>query len=164
VSGPAPGPRTFLAIKHFRERGRRRLTPFVGTETAASSDVDQSRRRILVADDEPALLAAIREYLRCCGWDVDAVDSAEKARHLLETRAYMAVITDLRFAGAEGEEGLAIVKAARGLHQRVPVVVMTGHGTPEAEAEARRLGADLFVPKPVALWELAALVRGWGAA
>jgi DNA-binding response OmpR family regulator len=126
--------------------------------------VDASKRRILVADDEPALLAAIQEYLRCCGWDVDAVDSVEGARHLLETRAYVAVITDLRFSGPESEEGLAIVKAARGRHQGVPVVVLTGQGTPEAEAEARRLGADLFVQKPVALWELAALVRGWGAA
>lgn len=126
--------------------------------------VDLSKRRVLVADDEPALLAAIQEYLRCCGWDVDAVDSAERARHLLQTRAYVAVITDLRFSGPEGEEGLAIVKAARGRHQSVPVIVMTGQGTPETEAEARRLGADLFVQKPVALWELAALVRGWGAA
>jgi DNA-binding response OmpR family regulator len=126
--------------------------------------VSRAKQRILVADDEPALLAAIQEYLRCCGWAVDAVDSAEKARTLLKTRAYAAVITDLRFSGPDGEEGLAIVKAARGQPKRVPVVVMTGHGTPEAEGEARRLGADLFVPKPVALWELAALVRGWGAA
>jgi DNA-binding response OmpR family regulator len=126
--------------------------------------VDAPKRRILVADDEPALLAAIQEYLRCCGWDVDAVDSAERARHLLEIRAYAAVITDLCFSGPDGDEGLAIVKAARGRQQSVRVVVVTGHGTPEAEAEARRLGADLFVRKPVALWELAALVRGWGAA
>ena len=34
-------------------------------------------------------------------------------------------------------------------------------GSPDAEAEARRLGVDAFVPKPVPLWELARLVQGW---
>jgi CheY-like chemotaxis protein len=39
--------------------------------------------------------------------------------------------------------------------------VMTGYFHPEVEAQARRLGVDAFVPKPVPLWELARLVQGW---
>lgn len=116
-----------------------------------------------MADDEPALLAAIGEYLGCCGWEVHAVRSAQEATRLLLTEDYAAVITDLRFSGPESTEGLTVVKAARSRLAKIPVVVLTGHGTDEAEASARRLGADLFVPKPVSLWELANLVRGWGA-
>jgi len=41
---------------------------------------------------------------------------------------------------------------------------MTGYGTPDAEAEARYLGVDAFVSKPVPLWELARLVQGWAVA
>lgn len=124
--------------------------------------MSRAKPRILLADDEPALLAAIGEYLGCCGWEVHAVSSAEEAKRLLLTEAYAAVITDLRFSGPQGTEGLAVVEAARRRLTKVPVIVLTGHGTEEAEARARGLGADLFVPKPVSLWELANLVRGWG--
>jgi two-component system C4-dicarboxylate transport response regulator DctD len=120
--------------------------------------------RILLADDEPALLAAIGEYLGCCGWEVHAVQSADEAMRLLQTESYAAVITDLRFSGPEGTEGLSVVAAARKRQTGIPVVVLTGHGSDDAETLARNLGADLFVPKPVALWELASFVRGWGAA
>jgi len=111
--------------------------------------------RILLADDEPALLAAIGEYLGCCGWEVHAVQTADEAKRLLQSESYAAVITDLRFS---------VVAAARERQARIPVVVLTGHGSDDTETLARKLGADLFVPKPVALWELANLVRGWGIA
>jgi two-component system response regulator PilR (NtrC family) len=126
--------------------------------------VGETRFRILVADDEEGVLFALKEYLGCCGWEVDAVLNPDEAQRLLETRGYSAVITDLRFSGPGGNEGLAIVRAARAHNPSAPVVVMTGYGSPEAEKEARRLGVDAFVPKPVPLWELARLVQGWAAA
>jgi DNA-binding NtrC family response regulator len=119
--------------------------------------------RILLADDEEAPLLVVEEYLRCCGWEVDAVRTVEEARKLLESRGYSAVITDLRFSGPQSAEGMSIVKLARTHNPAAPVVVMTGYFSPEAEAEARRLGVDAFVPKPVPLWELARLVQGWAA-
>ena len=119
--------------------------------------------RILVADDEEGVLFALKEYLGCCGWEVDAALTPTEAHRLLETRGYAAVITDLRFSGSSGSEGLSIVRAARTHHPGAPVVLMTGYGSPEAEEEARRLGVDAFVPKPVPLWELARLVQGWAA-
>jgi CheY-like chemotaxis protein len=126
--------------------------------------VSETRLRILVADDEEGVLFALKEYLGCCGWEVDAVLNPAEAQRLLETRDYAAVITDLRFSGPAGNEGLAIVRAARTYNPGAPVVVMTGYGSPDAEKEARRLGVDAFVPKPVPLWELARLVQGWAAA
>jgi two-component system, NtrC family, response regulator HydG len=121
----------------------------------------ESKLRVLVADDEEAVLLILKEYFGCCGWEVDAAQSATEAQRLLETRAYAAVITDLRFSGPSGNEGLAIVRSARTHSPEAPVVVMTGSGSADAEAEARRLGVDAFVPKPVPLWELARLVQGW---
>ena len=123
----------------------------------------ESKLRILVADDEEGVLLALKEYLGCCGWEVDAARTATEAERFLETKGYAAVITDLRFSGPSGKEGLAIVRAARTHNPGAPVVVMTGYGSPDAEAEARRLGVDAFVPKPVPLWELARLVQGWAA-
>jgi len=123
----------------------------------------ESKLRILVADDEEGVLLVLKEYLGCCGWEVDAAHTATEAERFLETRDYAAVITDLRFSGPSGKEGLAIVRSARTHNPGAPVVVMTGCGSPDAEAEARRLGVDAFVPKPVPLWELARLVQGWGS-
>ncbi len=125
--------------------------------------VGLGRVRILLADDEEAPLLVVEEYLRCCGWEVDAVRSVSDARELLESRGYSAVITDLRFSGPQSSDGMTIVKLAREHNPRAPVVVMTGYFSPEAEAEARRLGVDAFIPKPVPLWELARLVQGWAA-
>lgn len=116
-----------------------------------------------MADDEEGVLLALKEYFGCCGWDVDAALTSTEAERLLETRGYAAVITDLRFSSPSGTEGLAVVRAARTLHPAAPVVVMTGYATAEAEGEARRLGVDAFVPKPVPLWELARLVQGWAS-
>jgi CheY-like chemotaxis protein len=135
-----------------------------GTAGAGEADVGDAKLRILVADDEEGVLFALKEYLGCCGWEVDAVLSPTEAQRLLESRDYAAVITDLRFSGPAGDEGLAVVRAARTRNPDAPVVVMTGYGSPEAEREARRLGVDAFVPKPVPLWELARLVQGWAAA
>jgi CheY-like chemotaxis protein len=123
--------------------------------------VGGARVRILLADDEEAALHVIKEYLRCCGWEVDAVRSVDEACTLLQTRGYSAVITDLRFSGPASAEGLTIVHLARTYNPQAPVVVMTGYFNPEVEAQARRLGVDAFVPKPVPLWELARLVQGW---
>jgi DNA-binding NtrC family response regulator len=125
--------------------------------------VGDSKLRILVADDEEGVLLALKEYLGCCGWEVDAARTASEAERLLEKRGYAAVITDLRFSGPSGNEGLSIVRAARTHNPDAPVVLMTGYGSADAEAEARRLGVDAFVPKPVPLWELARLVQGWAA-
>ena len=122
-----------------------------------------SKLRILVADDEEGVLLALQEYFGCCGWEVDAAHTETEAQRFLETRDYAAVITDLRFSGPSGSEGLSIVRAARTHNPGAAVVVMTGYSSPETEAAARRLGVDAFVPKPVPLWELARLVQGWAA-
>jgi DNA-binding response OmpR family regulator len=126
--------------------------------------VGEARLRILVADDEEGVLFSIKEYLGCCGWHVDTAHTEVEARRLLESRSYGAVITDLRLSGPHGEEGLAIVRAARAHNPGAPVVLMTGFATEDAEAEARELGVDAFVAKPVPLWELARLVQGWAGA
>jgi len=130
---------------------------------AIRAHVEKPKLRILVADDEDGVLFALKEYLGCCGWEVDAARTATEAERFLETTEYDAVITDLRFSGPSGKEGLGIVRSARKHSPGAPVVVMTGYGSPESEAEARRLGVDAFLAKPVPLWELARLVQGWAS-
>jgi DNA-binding NtrC family response regulator len=116
--------------------------------------------RLLVVDDEAAIRFALAEYFRDNGWTVDAVAEKEEAQALLARTAYSVVIADLRLSGIHGSEGLDIVQSSRDLRPETRIVLLTGHATPEVEAEARRRGADAFLQKPLPLAQLEAIVDG----
>ena len=114
--------------------------------------------RLLVVDDEPAIRFALSEYFRGNGWAVDAAAEKSEAEAMLEATDYAVVIADLRLTGLHGVEGLEIIQRSRRLRPRARVVILTGNGTPELEAEARRHGAHAFLHKPLPLVHLEAVV------
>ncbi len=122
--------------------------------------------RLLIVDDEAAIRFALSDYFRECGWEVDVAAEKEEAEALLAHTEYAVVIADLRLTGIYGVEGLDIVQWSRHLRPETRVVLLTGNGTPEIEAEARRRGADAFLYKPLPLPELERVVAdltGWAA-
>jgi DNA-binding response OmpR family regulator len=114
--------------------------------------------RLLIVDDEAAIRFALSDYFRECGWEVDAAAEKEEAEALLAHTEYAVVIADLRLTGIYGIEGLDIIQWSRHLRPETRVVLLTGNGTPEIEAEARRRGADAFLHKPLPLPELERVV------
>jgi len=114
--------------------------------------------RLLIVDDEAAIRFAVSEYFRGNGWTVDAAAEKGEAEALIASRDYAVVIADLRLTGFHGVEGLDIVQRSRELRPRARIVILTGNGTPEIEAEARRRGVDAFLKKPLPLARLAAIV------
>jgi DNA-binding response OmpR family regulator len=116
--------------------------------------------RLLIIDDEAAIRFALSDYFRECGWEVDAAAEKEEAEALLAHTEYAVVIADLRLTGIYGIEGLDIIQWSRHLRPETRVVLLTGNGTPEIEAEARRRGADAFLHKPLPLPELERVVAG----
>ena len=116
--------------------------------------------RLLVVDDEAAIRFALSDYFRECGWEVDAAAEKEEAEALLAHTEYEVVIADLRLTGIYGVEGLDIIQWSRHLRPETRVVLLTGYGTPEIEAEARRRGADALLHKPLPLPELERIVAG----
>jgi CheY-like chemotaxis protein len=116
--------------------------------------------KILIADDEEALLEVLGDYLSCCGYDVTRARRPSEAEELLAAEEFPVVITDLRFWGPDGTQGLEIARAAR---KRVPsgrVLLLTAYNTPEVEKQAREIGVEALLEKPVPLWELAQIVMG----
>ncbi len=111
-----------------------------------------------MVDDEAAIRFALTEYFRESGWVVDAAAEKEEAEALLACTEYAVVIADLRLTGIYGIEGLDIIQWSRHLRPETRVVLLTGNGTPEIEAEARRRGADAFLHKPLPLPQLEAVV------
>lgn len=136
----------------------------VGTNPASVTGVSDHPGRLLIVDDEPAIRFALCDYFHECGWEVDAAAEKEEAEALLAHTEYAVVIADLRLTGIYGIEGLDIIQWSRHLRPETRVILLTGNGTPEIEAEARRLGADAFLYKPLPLPELERVVSrltGW---
>ncbi len=123
-----------------------------------SNRVGKTSSRLLVVDDEAAIRFALTEYFRENGWSVDAAAEREEAEAMLACTEYAVVIADLRLTGIYGMEGLDIIQWSRHVRPETRVVLLTGNGTPEIEAEARRRGADAFLHKPLPLTQLEAVV------
>ena len=114
--------------------------------------------RLLIADDEEAILFAMHEYFVALGYDVNCVRSQEEARALLDARHYAVVIADLRDAGGAAE-GLALVGDVRSRWPETHTIILTAYGSPEIEEQARSIGVEVFLNKPVQLDHVAGIVR-----
>lgn len=114
--------------------------------------------RILVVDDEEPILFAISEYFEPLGYQVDCARELEEAEALLAHLRYALLIVDLRLTGIHSNEGLELVRFARERSPWTRIIVLTGYGSADMEAEALDRGVDAFLHKPRPLSELAAIV------
>jgi sigma-B regulation protein RsbU (phosphoserine phosphatase) len=112
--------------------------------------------RILVADDQPDVLEALRWLLTGEGYDAELVDSTDAVIERLGAGTFDLVLMDLNYSRdtTSGREGLALIPRIRTADPALPIVVMTGWGSIDTAVEAMRLGAKSFVQKP---WDDAAL-------
>jgi DNA-binding NtrC family response regulator len=108
--------------------------------------------RILVADDQPDVLNALRLLLKGEGFRIEMVNSPAAILDVLETRDFDAVLMDLNYTRdtTSGQEGLDLLTQIRAHDATLPVVVMTAWGSVDLAVEAMRRGARDFVQKP---WE-----------
>src|SRR6187401_172451 len=113
--------------------------------------------RILIADDQPDLLDALKLMLKGQGIECDAVTSPDAALRALEARPFDLVLMDLNYTGdtTSGREDIDLLSRVQELDRLLPVVVMTGWGSIDLAVEAMRRGVRDFVQKP---WDNAALV------
>ena len=103
--------------------------------------------RVLVIDDDPALLQALPEAvrIRMAGVTVDTADSAAAALDWIAARDYDAIITDIKMPGMDGVALLAEIRRRR---PDTPILMITGHGHGLA-IQALRGGAHDFIQKPI---------------
>jgi EAL domain-containing protein (putative c-di-GMP-specific phosphodiesterase class I) len=123
--------------------------------TRADDPANNPKCRVLIADDELALVRLYGRILTGAGYDVVTATDGLSALALLEHGAFDVVLTDVAMPGADGMELLC---AARRRDRRVPVVIMTGAPTgPGADAAAAN-GALLYLTKPLDLRSLVQIV------
>ncbi|WP_184299626.1 sigma-54-dependent transcriptional regulator [Roseateles oligotrophus] len=116
---------------------------------------------ILVADDDAAVRAALRLFLKSEGLSSVLVASPQEALAELAQGAVGLLLADLNYARdtTSGEEGLALIRQARAQSALLPIVAMTAWGSIPLAVQALQLGANDFIEKPWDNTRLAAVLR-----
>jgi len=123
----------------------------MATDAAAVQGV-----RLLVVDDDAALLRALERTFRQAGYDVVAASSGEEAVAVLRGRPPAVIVSDLMMPGLDGIE---LLREAKTLPVAPEVLLITAHASVERAVEAMRLGAFDFVEKPIQRDRLLLLVQ-----
>ncbi|HEY0823758.1 MAG TPA: sigma 54-interacting transcriptional regulator [Ramlibacter sp.] len=111
--------------------------------------------RILIVDDDPALLRLLSLRLREEGHEAIPAASAEAALAQLDQALPQVLITDLRMGGMDG---LQLFEAVHRRHPLLPVLILTAHGTIPDAVRALQKGVFGYLPKPFEAQELMAEV------
>ncbi len=117
-----------------------------------------SRPRVLVVEDDPGVSFAIRDHLEAHGWPVSSASSVREALDRFANQDVRAVITD--YALPDGN-AFDLVSLFKNTVPPLPVILLTGHPSPELERRAQRSGVDQFLVKPVSLPSLEAALEGF---
>ena len=113
--------------------------------------------RILIADDQADVLAALSLLLKGERFQIESAASPEGVLRSIETHEFDVVLIDLNYARdtTSGSEGLDLLTRIRAADPTLPVVVMTAWGSVDLAVEAMRRGARDFIQKP---WDNARLL------
>lgn len=107
--------------------------------------------QMLVVDDDPAILEVLQMRLEALGFAVTATPDPQVALQKLEQDRFDVALFDLRM---EPLDGIALTRAAHKQQARLPVLIMTAHGTIESAVQAMKQGAFDFLTKPFVPEEL----------
>ncbi len=121
-----------------------------------------SNKRILVVDDEEAILLAFSKLLKRPDVEVDTCECIEDAKANLDSNYYDAVIADLRLSGTLGQEGFEIISYIRSKSKETRIALITAYGSCGTFEKAMKLGADLYFEKPVSMKNLNEVLNSIG--
>jgi DNA-binding response OmpR family regulator len=105
------------------------------------------KRRILLVDDELAILLTLKAVLELHGFDVETAASAREAKSKIRAHPYHMVITDMRMENERA--GIEVVRAAREAEYDPAVAMLTAFPLPVPGEEWENTGADQMLVKPM---------------
>jgi DNA-binding NtrC family response regulator len=112
--------------------------------------------KLLLIEDDPSTASALQKVLQNEGYHVDCATRGDTGLTAAERVAYSLVITDLKLPGFDG---LELVAKLRATQPKLPIILITAHGTTETAIEAIKLGAYEYLVKPFEADELLNLVH-----
>ena len=123
-----------------------------------NNDADMNRR-MLVADDDPAILRLIATILEKDDYTVVAVRDGREAYKILQTDAdFTAAILDVVMPHISGPELVRYMKSEERL-KRIPVMMMTAEQDPKLSSDSFSAGAVVFLPKPFTTAQLQIMLQ-----
>ncbi len=111
--------------------------------------------RILLIEDDPAIVTSLQEILQADGYAVSLAQRGDEGLALAQGNPFDAVVTDLKLPGLSG---LELIRQLHTFKPRLPLILMTAHGTTETAIEATKFGAYDYLLKPFEMNELLELV------
>jgi DNA-binding NtrC family response regulator len=112
--------------------------------------------RILVVDDEKAMVLALKGLLTKEGYQVETASNGGEALRRIETGGFHVIITDLSM---DGLNGMQVLERARSVDPDLAVIMITAYGSEKIAVQAMKLGAADYIPKPFDNDEMRVVVR-----
>ena len=103
-------------------------------------------KKVLVVDDDPVISKSFNRVLAGKGYIVVSAENGQEALNKAANEEYDAVFTDIRMPGMDGIE---VAEQLRAKQPWIPVVIITGYGSPDNEARAEAAGVKGFLHKPL---------------
>lgn len=111
--------------------------------------------RVLIIEDDRNIATGLQKAMRANGYDVAVQARGDDGLAQALAESYDVVITDLKLPGIEG---LDLVRQLHQAKPKLPIILITAHGTTETAIEATKWGAFDYVPKPFEVEELLDLI------
>jgi len=112
--------------------------------------------RILVVEDDPAILTGLKEKLTLEGYAVQTAADGEAARDRLAEASFDLVVLDLMLPRLDG---LSVLRWLRKRDRELPVLILSAKGREEDKVAGLKAGADDYLAKPFGLGELLARIE-----
>ncbi len=124
-----------------------------------TEQTSQTPRRILVADDDPAILRLVKTLVEKEGYTVVTAADGREAYKILQTDAnFTAAIFDVMMPHIQGPELVRYMRTEKRL-MRIPVMMMTAEQNPKLSSDSFAAGAVVFLPKPFTTAQLQIMLR-----
>jgi len=125
----------------------------------SSAKGDKDAKRILVADDDPAILRLVTTLLEKDNYTVvTARDGREAYKHLQGDPSFIAAVLDVVMPHISGPELVRYMKTEKRL-MRIPVMMMTAEQDPKLSSDSFAAGAVVFLPKPFTTAQLQIMLQ-----
>jgi CheY-like chemotaxis protein len=124
-----------------------------------SAQTPTTSRRILVADDDPAILRLVTAIVEKEGYQVVPAKDGREAYQLLQKDSdFLAGIFDVMMPHIQGPELVRYMRTEKRL-MRIPVMMMTAEQNPKLSSDSFAAGAVVFLPKPFTTAQLQIMLR-----
>ena len=109
---------------------------------------EAGQTRVLVVDDDPIFATIAQDYLSSAGYRASVAGDGVEALEMLDAHRYDIALIDLTMPRIDGFRLIALIRGAP-RHRRLVIAVVTSRDDPESWSEARGLGANAVLSKPI---------------